>query len=134
MWGGGDVGRWSVGAVRSFKELRVWNNAIELGMEVFERSKAFPSTEVYSLTDQMRRSSRSIAANISEAWRKRRYPAAFRSRLNDSEAEAAETQTWLEYARRCRYLSDAIAAELDSRCDEILYQLSSMIDDADRWC
>src|SRR4051794_9127741 len=130
MWGCGDVGRWLVGAAKSFKELRVWQNAVDLGMEIFERSKVFPAAETYSMTDQIRRSSRSIAANISEAWRKRRYPAAFRSKLNDSECEAAETQTWLEYARRCRYLSEPIVAELDARCEAILYQLASMIDDA----
>ncbi len=101
----------------SFKELRVWQN-----------------DERYSLTDQMRRSSRSIAANISEAWRKRRYVASFVSKLSDSEQEAAETQTWTEFARRCEYCNDEVARRLDERSEEILAQLSVMIRDADRWC
>ena len=77
--------------IHSFKELRVWRAAMDMAMLIFELSKAFPAAERYSLTDQIRRSSRSVAANISEAWRKRRYPAAFVSKLSDAEAEAAET-------------------------------------------
>jgi four helix bundle protein len=118
----------------SFKELRVWQNAIELSMQVFELSKSFPSEEKFSLTDQFRRSTRSIAANISEAWRKRRYLNAFVSKLNDAEAEAAESETWTEIALRCGYVDDEAAKELDARCEEILSQLSTMIRDADRWC
>jgi four helix bundle protein len=75
--------------IRSFKELRVWQNAIEIAMEIFEITKSFPVEERFSLTDQIRRSSRSVAANIIEAWRKRRYPAAFVSKLSDTESEAA---------------------------------------------
>ena len=118
----------------SFKELRVWQNAIELSMRVFELSKAFPVDERYSLTDQFRRSTRSIAANISEAWRKRRYLNAFVSKLNDAEAEAAESETWTEIALRCGYVAFDAAKDLDARCEEILSQLSTMIRDADRWC
>jgi four helix bundle protein len=88
-------------AIRSFKELRVWQNAMDLAMRVFELTKKFPVEERYSLTDQVRRSSRSVASNTAEAWRKRRYPAAFVAKLNDSEGEGAETQTWIEFARRC---------------------------------
>jgi len=79
---------------------------MDLAMLVFELSKRFPVEERYSLTDQIRRASRSVASNIAEAWRKRRYPAAFIAKLSDSESEAAETQTWTEFARRCGYLSD----------------------------
>jgi four helix bundle protein len=93
--------------IRTHKELEVWQRAMDLAMEVFAISKSFPSEERYSLTDQIRRSSRSVPANISEAWRKRRYAAAFVSKLNDAEGEAAETQTHLEIARRCGYLTDA---------------------------
>ena len=118
----------------SFKELRVWQNAMELAMRVFELSKRFPAEERYSLTDQIRRSTRSIAANIAEAWRKRRYPAAFASKLNDSEAETAESQVWVEFAVRCGYWTGDVAAELDQRCEQILAQLNLMIEDADRWC
>ena len=118
----------------SFKELRVWQNAMDLAMDVFHLTKTFPVEERFSLTDQMRRSSRSIAANISEAWRKRRYVASFGSKLSDSEQEAAETQTWTEFARRCGYCSDETAKQLDDRLEEILSQLRAMIRDADRWC
>ena len=119
---------------RSFKELVVWQNAMDLAMHVFEVSKEFPVEERYSLTDQMRRSSRSIATNIAEAWRKRRYVAAFKSKLSDSEGEAAETQTWVELARRCDYLPQQIADELDRRAEEILGQLATMVDGAESWC
>ncbi|MBF2022192.1 MAG: four helix bundle protein [Hydrococcus sp. C42_A2020_068] len=79
--------------IRSFKELRVWQNAIDTAMTIFELTKSFPIEERYSLSDQIRRSTRSVAANISEAWRKRRYPAAFVSKLNDAESEASETHS-----------------------------------------
>jgi four helix bundle protein len=118
----------------SFKELRVWQNGVELAMRVFELTQRFPADERYSLTDQFRRSTRSIPSNISEAWRKRRYVAAFVSKLNDSEGEAAESQTWTELALRCGYIDVDTARELDGRCEEILSQLSTMIRDADSWC
>src|SRR5438105_14677511 len=98
------------GPVRSYKELRVWKNAMDLAMIVFQQSKGFPPEEKYSLTDQIRRSSRSVATNIAEGWKKRRYVAAFVSKLNDSEGEAAETQNWVEFARRCTYWNDALSA------------------------
>jgi len=82
-----------MGDIKSHRELRVWQDAMDAAMEIFNLTKSFPSDEKYSLVDQMRRSSRSVAANIAEAWRKRRYEAAFRSKLNDSESEACETQT-----------------------------------------
>lgn len=91
--------------IRSFKKLRVWQNAVEIALEIFEITKTFPMEERFSLTDQIRRSSRSVAANITEAWRKRRYPAAFVSKLSDAESEAAETPTWIEIALRCNYLT-----------------------------
>jgi four helix bundle protein len=104
-----------------------------VAMEIFELTKRFPVEERYSLTDQMRRSSRSVAANISEGWRKRRYPAAFVSKLSDAESEAAETQTWLEIARRCQYLTDAQAERLDQQYEEILSQLVAMISKPEQW-
>jgi four helix bundle protein len=91
--------------IRSFKELRVWQNAMDAVMRVFDLTKRFPVEEKYSLTDQFRRASRSVAVNISEGWRKRRYPAAFVSKLNDAESEAAESQAWIEFALRCKYLT-----------------------------
>jgi four helix bundle protein len=99
--------------IRSHRDLKVWQKAIDAAMVVFDVTKGFPSEERFSLTDQIRRSSRSTAAQISEAWRKRRYAAAFISKLNDAEGEAAETQTHVEIARRCGYLSDDTGAELE---------------------
>jgi four helix bundle protein len=111
----------------------VWQKAMDAAMQVFETSQRFPASERYALADQMRRSSRFVAANISEAWRKRRYPAAFVRKLSDAEAEAAETQTHIEIARRCAYISDEQAKTLDSLCDEILSMLESMASLPEQW-
>ena len=119
--------------IRSFKELRVWQNAIDLAMKVFEVTKRFPAEEKYSLTDQFRRASRSVASNIAEAWRKRRYPAAFVAKLSDAESEVAETQTWTEFSRRCGYIAESDAAEFDRRCEELLTQLVHMIAHVQDW-
>ena len=119
--------------IRSFKELRVWQNAMDLAMIVFELTKKFPTEERYSLSDQFRRASRSVASNTAEAWRKRRYPAAFVAKLNDAEGEAAETQTWIEFSRRCGYLAPKDAEDLDRRCEEILGQLVKMIERPGDW-
>lgn len=94
------------------QDLIVYKKAIEAAMTIFELSKSFPKEETYSLTDQIRRASRSVPANLAEAWRKRRYKAAFISKLNDSEGEAAETQTWLEIACRSGYVTREVAKEL----------------------
>jgi four helix bundle protein len=99
--------------IRHFRELEVYKLAIEAAMRIFEISKLFPAEERYSLTDQIRRSSRSVCANIGEGWRKRRYPNAFVSKLSDADAESAETQVWLEFASKCGYLEKAIAQELN---------------------
>ena len=93
-----------MGNIRHFRELRVYQNAMDGTMQVFELTKSFPPEERYSMTDQMRRSSRSVCANLAEAWRKRRYEAAFVAKLSDCESEACETQVWLEFAVRCKYL------------------------------
>jgi four helix bundle protein len=119
--------------IRSFKELKVWQRAIEGAVSVFEITKAFPDSERFSLTDQIRRSSRSVPANISEAWRKRRYAAAFVSKLNDAEGEAAETQIHTELARRFGYLKDAEAARLDREYEEILAMLTDMASHPEQW-
>ncbi len=120
--------------IRSHRDLKVWNKAMDAAMAVFEVTKIFPSEEKFSLTDQVRRSSRSATAQISEAWRKRRYAAAFVSKLNDAEGEAGETQTHIEIARRCRYLTDAKAAELDSIYEGILSMLATMANHPEKWC
>lgn len=102
-------------------------------MRVFEPAKYFPSEERYALTDQIRRSSHSVCANLAEAWRKRRYQAAFVSKLNDAEAEAAETQVHIEIALRHNYLSQETFEELDDAYDKILGQIVKMIDQSERW-
>lgn len=120
-------------SVKSYRELRVYRSAIEAAMDIFEMTKAFPKEEKYAMVDQMRRSSRSVCANIAEAWRKRRYVKHFQSKLSDAEAEAAETRVWLELAMRCQYLDGDHARDLDERYDVILAQLTKMIQQADRW-
>lgn len=119
--------------IESFRELRVYQNALEAGLSIYEKSKSFPAEERYSLTDQVRRSSRSVCANLAEAWRKRRYQAAFVAKLSDAEAEAAETQVWLEIAHRIALISEEEFKILDDRYDQIIGQITRMIDQADRW-
>jgi four helix bundle protein len=119
--------------INSYKDLRVYNNAMEAAMKIFELSKAFPAEEKYSLTDQMRRASRSVCSTIGEAWRKRVNQATFNARLNDSESLACATQVWIEFARKCGYLKDEISNELDSAYDQILGQLFKMIRESDKW-
>lgn len=102
-------------------------------MDIFELSKTFPKEETYSLTDQIRRSSRSVNANLAEAWRKRRYEAAFVSKLSDCESEAAETQVWLEFAVKCNYIERDVAADLYQSYEDILKMLVAMINSPDSW-
>ena len=115
------------------QDLLVYQKAIEAATEIFELSKTFPKEETYSLTDQIRRSSRSVPANIAEAWRKRRYKAALISKLNDAEGEAAETQTWLELAVRCNYVGRDIAKRLFLAYDEIISMLVAMENNPGKW-
>jgi four helix bundle protein len=119
--------------IKGYKELRVYQAAIEAAMSIFDLTKHFPPEEKYSMVDQMRRSSRSVCANIAEAWRKRRYPAHFVSKLSDSESEAEETRVWIELARRCGYLRKERADELDDCYDKILGQLVLMINSPEKW-
>lgn len=119
--------------IRSYKELRVYQAAIEAAMLIFELTKYFPSEEKYSMVDQMRCSSRSVCANIAEAWRKRRYPAHFVSKLSDSEGEAEETRVCIELAFRCGYLKKEQADDLDERYDKILGQLVMIINAPEKW-
>ena len=90
----------------SFKDLKAYQLAFQLAMEIFELSKQFPKSETYSLTDQIRRSSRSVCAQIAEAYRKRIYPKHFISKMSDGDAENSETQVWLEFALRCKYITE----------------------------
>ena len=119
--------------IGSFRELRVYQTAFAPAMRIFELSKRFPPVEKYSMVDQIRRSSRSVCANIAEAWRKRRYKAHFISKLSDAEGEAEETRVWLEFAHRCRYMEQDDVDQLDDTYDKILGQLVRMLAEPDKW-
>ena len=119
--------------IKSYKELRVFIQSFELMMEIFELPKKFPAEEKYSLTDQLRRSSRSVCNNIGEAWRKRRYKAAFIAKLSDSETEACETQISLMIAQRCKYIPEETFTDLETRYEKIIGMLVTMIDNPDKW-
>jgi four helix bundle protein len=119
--------------IKSHRDLDVYERAFKAAMEIFELSRQFPKVETYSLTDQIRRSSRSVCANLAEAWRKRRYSAAFQSKLSDAEAEAGETQVWLEFAVKCDYLPRDKATNLYRAYDAILATLVGMINHSESW-
>ena len=119
--------------IQSYRDLRLYQAAMDAAMDIFQLSKSFPAEEKYSLTDQIRRSSRSVCANIGEGWRKRRYRAAFMAKISDAETEACETQIWLEFALRCNYLDEEKANNLTEKYDHILSQLVIMINDSDKW-
>src|SRR5207249_182809 len=119
--------------IQTHNDLEVYRKAFATAMDIFALSKVFPKEETYSLTDQIRRSSRSVCANLAEAWRKRRYQAAFISKLNDCESEAAETQVWLEFAVKCGYADREKAAALYRTYDAILRTLVGMINHPETW-
>ena len=119
--------------IQSYKDLRVYGNAMEAAMKIFELTKTFPPEEKCSLTGQMRRASLSLCSNIGQAWRKRVNQAAFTAKLSDSENFACESQVWVEFARRCGYLKEEVCDELDSAYDKILGQLFKMIKESDKW-
>ena len=110
-----------------FRELLAYKKAFDLAMEIYELSKSFPLEEKYSLTDQIRRSSRSVCANIAEAYRKRRYPNHFISKLTDSDAENSETNVWLEFAFECNYITKEIYQKLSVKNIEIGKLINYMI-------
>ena len=120
--------------VNSFRDLEVYKLAAQLAREVFEISKTFPKEERYSLTDQIRRSSRSVGAQIAEAWAKRRYVAHFVSKLTDADGEQQETQHWIGTARECNYVQPEVATDLLTRYGQVGKMLQSMIDKADSFC
>jgi four helix bundle protein len=119
--------------IQKHTELDVYKKAFDAVMDIFHASKLFPKEETYSLTDQIRRSSRSVCANLAEAWRKRRYEAAFVAKLSDAESEAAETQVWLEFAVKCGNLDRDQATPLYQSYDEILRMLVAMINNPGAW-
>lgn len=120
--------------VKTHRELEIYKRAFELAGKVYLLSQRFPKEEVYSLTDQMRRSSRAVCANMAEAWGKRRYKAVFVNKLTDAHAELLETQTWLEFAVKCRYLSSEDVQELDWDYSALGNSIQSVIEHADDWC
>ena len=124
----------TTGYARSFKDLRVYQKARQVSQLVFRLSRTFPKEEMYSLTDQLRRSARSMGAQIAEAWGKRRYEKHFVSKLTDADAEQMETQHWVGEALDCRYISKSDATRLNSGLEEIGRMLSSMIEKADAFC
>ena len=119
--------------IQSHRDLKLYQKEFNSAFQIFELTKTFPAEEKYSLIDQIRRSSRSVCANLSEAWRKRRYNAAFIAKLSDCEAEACETQVWLEFSLRCKYINGETYQYLDKEYDRILGQLVKMIDGAEDW-
>jgi four helix bundle protein len=114
-------------------QLDVYKLSIEAAMSLFELSKKFPREEMYSLTDQVRRSSRSVSSHISEGWRRRRYEAAFCEKLNGAESEAAKTQTWIEYSVRCGYITAKEGRELHRSYDHIMGKLVNMQNKPEVW-
>ena len=125
---------WTNARIARHQDLQVYRHAFEAAVMVFELTKQFPREEQYSLTDQVRRSSRSVCANVVEAWRKRRYPAAFISKLSDADAEASETTFWLDMALRCGYLAPTMHEQLSDSYDHICAQLIKMIAAPEKWC
>jgi four helix bundle protein len=119
--------------LKSHKELVVFQLAYKASMEIYNLTRAYPKEEVYSLTSQILNSSRSVSANISEAFRKRRYEKAFVSKLSDSEAEAAETQVWLDYSLDCKYISEAQHTKLFSDYENIIGKLVRMMEHPEKW-
>lgn len=119
--------------IKSFRELEVYKIAFKAAVEIYEISKSFPPEEKYSLTDQIRRSSRSVCTNIGEAWKKRIYPAAFVAKLSDSEAEGAETQVWLDFSLRFDYINNKTYKRLDDKYEHIGAMLIKMSKNKEQW-
>ncbi len=119
--------------IHTHKDLDVYKLAFDAAMEIFELTKSYPKEELYSLVDQIRRSSRSVTSNIAEAFRKRRYEKAFVSKLSDSEGEAAETQVWLDFSFKCKYIDNEIYSKLFNKYDQIIGKLVNMIKHPEKW-
>jgi len=117
-----------------FRDLKVYQLAFKLAMEIFFESKRFPAEEKYSLTDQIRRASRSVPGNIGEGYRKKRYPKLFISKMADADGEATETQVWLDFAYECGYLSQSRQLELRTGYEEVGRMLGGMIAHPERFC
>ena len=122
------------GIINSHRDLEVYKLAFECAMEIYQISKGFPPEERYSLTDQIRRASRSVCSNLAEAWRKRIYKAVFVNKISDSMQEASETQTWLDFCIACKYIDRQTFERLDQEYEKILAMLNSMEMKADKFC
>ncbi len=120
--------------IKHFRDLEVYRMAFDAAMRIFEITKTFPPEEKYSLTDQIRRSSRSVCSNIAESWRKRKYIAVFRNKLTDAMQEASESQSWLEFSLACKYIERNLFNELDSEYEKIISKLNSMEMKAETFC
>ncbi len=119
--------------IKSFRNLEVYKRSFDAALEIFKITKNFPAEEKYSLIDQIRRSSRSVCANIAEAWKKRIYPAAFVAKLSDSAAEAAETQVWLEFSLRQDFITEKTFLRLDDIYEHIGAILINMAKNKNQW-
>ncbi len=120
-------------AAKNFKETKVYKKAFELAMEIYKLSSSFPKEETYSLTDQIRRSSRSVCTNMGEAFRKRRYPAHFVSKITDCDAENSETGIWLDFALACNYIPNELRREMSTKSEEIGRMLNHMIHNPEKY-
>ena len=116
-----------------YKDLKVYKLAYELALEIFRLSKLFPKEETYSLTDQIRRSSRSVCANIGEGYRKRQYPKHFSSKMTDADAECTETQIWIDFARDCQYIETEMSDSLQKGYNEIGKMLGGMVNNPEKF-
>jgi len=121
-------------SISHFRDLEVYRRAFEAAMKIFQITKGFPAEEKYSLTDQIRRASRSVCANIAEAWRKRRYIAVFINKMTDSMQEASETQCWLEFCLSCQYMDQEVFDRLDDEYEQIIAMLNSVERNARKFC
>lgn len=120
--------------INHFRDLKVYRKAFDAAMKIYKITIEFPKEEKYSLVDQIRSSSRSVCANIAEAWRKRKYSLVFKNKLTDSMQEASETQSWLEFGFACKYISEDLFRELDIEYEEIILMLNSMEKNSHKFC
>lgn len=120
--------------IKFHQDLKVFQKSFDVAMLIFELSKRFPKEETYSLTDQIRCSSRSVSANISEAWGRRKYEKSFVAKLTDSEGEARETQTWLQFSLACNYINEEQFDKLNNQYNEIIGMLVVMMNQSEKWC
>lgn len=120
--------------IKFHQDLKVFQRSFDVAMQIFELSKTFPKEETYSLKDQIRRSSRSVSANISEAWGRRKYEKSFVAKLTDSEGEARETQTWLQFSLACDYINQEQFNNLNNQYNEVIGMLVTMMNQSNKWC